>query len=375
MAPTPSQPGSSRGNGRANSLGLDDKLRHEILNHLDATQSAEAAKRRTYNRIQYRRCSVVLAVKPPGGIDTVTKVACRNLSSGGISVLHSAFLHPGSACVVVLEHPVHGNTPVKGRVARCQHRAGLVHEIGICFDEQIKARDFVESDTPGLTLESVHPDKLTGTIAHFSPDASQRQALRDHLRDLPVQLKSVATLSHLDQQIALGVGAVFFQPAELATIETQLKALRQRTPAPICILVTATTHPLTLPPPDTGILTLAWPTTPQILKVTLAEMLLVLAPRVVKGSVNQENETLIRLTVLAQTLSALADAGSAGAVAKTLSEISRLATLIARHDLVDLTSRARSAILDLTKPEPARLQNILKPVLATLVPPAASAAA
>jgi hypothetical protein len=210
---------------------------------------------------------------------------------------------------------------------------------------------------------------------HFSPDAGERQTLRDHLRDLPMQLKSVATKEDLDQQIALGVGAVLLQPGDLSAIETQLTNLQQRTLCPICILVPAAAHPLTLSSADTRILTLPWPSTPQMLKATLAEMLLVLAPGVVKGSVNQESENLSRITTLAQTLTALADAGSAGPLAKALAEISRLATIIARHDLVDLASRARSMILELTKHEPARLRDILKPVLATLAPPPASAAA
>lgn len=345
-----------------------------ILNHLDSTQTSEVNKRRQYTRIQYRRSSVVLAVKNPGGIDTVTKVACRNLSSGGISVLHSAFLHPGSVCVVVLEHPLHGNTPIKGRVARCQHRTGLLHEIGIRFDEQIKTHDFLDADTPGLTLESVNPDTLTGTIVHFSPDPAQRQNLRDLLRDLPVRVRSVDTVPDLRQQIALGVDAVLFQPVELSDIESQLRELQQRTPSPICILVPAASYPLSLSTADFRVISIAWPCTPQVLNAALAEMLLVLAPGAVKGSLNQGDETLQRIATLAQTLPALADSGSAGALARALSEISRLATLITRHDLVDLSSRARSAILDLAKPDPTRLRDILKPVLATLVPPPAVAA-
>ncbi len=364
------QPANDRNKGRANSLGLNDKVLNEILDYLDGTQSAEAAKRRRYTRIQYRRASVVLAVKTPGGIDTVTKVACRNLSSGGISVLHSAFLHAGSVCVVVLEHPLHGNTAVRGKVARCQHRSGLMHEIGIRFDEQINPRDFVETESPVLTLESVHPDKMTGTVVHFSPDAEHRQAIRDLLRETPVLLKSVSSSSDLLQQIALGVDAVLFQPASIENLEPQISELQQRTRCPICVVVPAATHPLTLSTGDMRILSLAWPTTAQTLTATLAEMLLVLAPGAVKDSVNQNDEVMGRIASIVQTLPSMADSVAAGQLAKALSEISRLSTLIARHDLVDISSRARSVIVDLSKPDAQRLHNILKPVLTSISPPA-----
>jgi hypothetical protein len=374
MAAPNSQSGGDRSLGRANSLGLNDKVLNDVLDHLDRTQSAEAAKRRTFSRIPYRRTSVVLAVRTPAGVDTLTKVACRNLSSGGISLLHSAFLHPGSICVVVLEHPLHGNMPVKGKVARCQHRGGLMHEIGIRFDEQINPRDFIDTDVPVLTLESVHPDKLTGTIVHFSPDTEHRQFVRHVLRDLPINLKSVSSMDDLLQQVQRGVDAIFFQPGNLSHIDTQIRELQSRTTNAICILVPVEQLPLQLGTADFRVMTLGWPVDQLKLQSTLAEMLLVLAPGVTRDAVNPNNETMSRITTLAKTLTPLADDSSAGPLAKALSEISRLATLIGRHDLVDLAARARSKLLELVKPEAHRLRQIIKPVNDAILPPPAAEA-
>lgn len=375
MPASPSQPGNDRNRGRTNSLGLNDKVLNEVLDHLDRTQSAEAAKRRKFTRIPYRRSSVVLAVRTPAGIDTVTKVACRNLSSGGISVLHSAFLHAGSACVVVLEHPLHGNTPVKGRVARCQHRSGLMHEIGIRFHEPINPRDFVENDGSIYTLESVHPDKMTGTVVHYSPDAQSRQTLRDELRELPVCIKSVDTLNALYQQIQRGADAIFFQPAQFDDIDNQIRELQTRTQNAICLLVPQSAFPLQLATGDFRVLSLAWPTDSAALKATLAEMLLVLAPGITRDSVNTNDDTLEKITAISRTLESLADAASAGPLAKALSEIARYATLIGRHDLVDLAARARSKILELPKAEVHRLRLIIKPVTDAVGPSTAPDAA
>ncbi|MBU6412773.1 MAG: PilZ domain-containing protein [Planctomycetes bacterium] len=375
MPPPSSNSGGSRASGRANSLGLDDRILNQVLNHLDATQSAEAAKRRTFTRIPYRRSSVVLAVKGAGGMDTVTKVACRNLSSGGISVLHSAFLHAGSVCVVVLEHPKHGNTPIKGRVVRCQHRSGLMHEIGIRFDEQISTLDFVETDASVLTLETVRTEKLTGTVIHFSADAAKRQSLRELTRELPTQLKSVATTEDLDQQLKLGADAVFIHPDTSINTESFIKHVQTLTRAPLCIIIPRGQAAPDLATNESRIITLVWPATPHAMRSALAELLIALAPGSTKDPVNQTAEIFNRIAAIAATLSPVAEAGSAGPLAKALSEISRLTTIIARHDLVDLSARARSAIIESAKPDATLLRDLLKPLLAVLIPISAPAAA
>lgn len=375
MASAPPPSGNDRTPGRANSLGLNEKVLNELLDLMDRSQSAEAAKRRQYTRLQYRRPSVVLAVKTPDGTDTVTKVACRNLSSGGISILHSAFLHQGSVCVVVLEHPVHGNTPVKGRVSRCQHRSGLLHEIGIRFDEQINPRDYLNNDTPLLTIENIHPDKLTGTVVHLSTAAEDRQAVRDMLRDLPLQVKSVATFDDLLAQIALGSNAILIQSIAANDLPAQISAIQAACNSPICVLGMRNTPGTASALAATRVLNSPWPTTQPALRQVMAEMLLALAPGALRDSVNQNAETLGKIVQVAQTLGELADGNSGGPLAKALAEISRLATLIARHDLVDLAARARSGILELTKPEPAKLRQLVKPLLDSVLPDTTAAAA
>lgn len=178
---------------RPNTLGLTRAQLGSLLDRLDFTWSGgDRATRRGFVRWPFRKETVQLRVKHPGGSVSTLKVACRNLSRAGISVLHSAFLHPGAACKVRIPHPSLGAVAVEGRVVRCTHRAGLVHEVGLRFDEEIDVRQFMAHDPfdDFFALETVDPEKLDGRVVCVSAAPIDHKILRHFLKDTRVRLSA-----------------------------------------------------------------------------------------------------------------------------------------------------------------------------------------
>ena len=75
-------------------------------------------------------------------------VRCRNISTGGTAFLHGEYVTPGSRCTVIMirqnKPPVH----MTGSVIYCQHLAGIVHNVGVKFD-QLLDEDLCPIDTAG----------------------------------------------------------------------------------------------------------------------------------------------------------------------------------------------------------------------------------
>ncbi|MDX2146556.1 MAG: response regulator [Planctomycetota bacterium] len=182
---------------RLNSLGMAGARLSELLDSLDTNQDANLAKKRAFVRWPFRTESLHLSLKQPGGTNSAVKVAGRNLSSGGMSVLHRSFLHLGTQCVVKLPQTWGGTRDVDGVVARCRHVAGVVHEIGIRFSHQIEVRDFIESKEQSylFTRESVTPEAVTGAIMHVDDSALDRTIVQRFLKDTSVSLTGVNTVA------------------------------------------------------------------------------------------------------------------------------------------------------------------------------------
>ncbi|MFA6045265.1 MAG: PilZ domain-containing protein [Phycisphaerales bacterium] len=168
--------------GRPNSLNLRGKAMESLLEMLDACE--RPSSRREYSRWQFRRESIEMRLVQSGG-STNIKVLTRNISRGGLSLLHNNFMHPLTRCEVSLPHPVRGKVLVPGRVIRCVHRGGVVHEVGVRFDQPVDARYIADVDPLDNQFSYAEPptDQLSGTcvlVSHSPEDGSMvRQALGD----------------------------------------------------------------------------------------------------------------------------------------------------------------------------------------------------
>lgn len=125
-----------------------------LLAQLDLSEKNISKKpRRSSARIEYRVRDIPLTVNHPGGGVGRFLVLARNLSSGGISVLHAGFLHLGTECRLVLTLADGSAKALIGRVVFCRLAASPVHEIGIQFSTKIDMRDFVAPESAKSTSD------------------------------------------------------------------------------------------------------------------------------------------------------------------------------------------------------------------------------
>lgn len=180
---------------RLNTLGLGPRELTALLDMLDASDGQKRDARREFARWPFRETGLNVHFVHPGGSNTTLRLAGRNLSRGGVSLLHHGFVHAGTKCRVELPLRSGGMREMIGVVARCQHRKGMLHEIGIRFDKQISLREHVraEGDQELISMECVAPQKLTGTILHVEDNDLDTRIVGHFLREAPVKLISVTT--------------------------------------------------------------------------------------------------------------------------------------------------------------------------------------
>lgn len=217
---------------RVNSLGISASVLDAMLDRLDAFEGhAHGPRNREHARWPFRKISVELEVQQPGGSATRLKVATRNLSRGGMSLLHSMYQHAKSRCTVHL--PTNGGEvrPIAATIARCTHRGGRVHEVGLRFDHPIDLRDFYDRRTAArmVSLERVNPLLLTGTAVCCTRGESEFNLVRSLIADTQISLRRVEAnqlfeLEPLDGASLLIVG----QSQEDGTGTRLLRRLRER---------------------------------------------------------------------------------------------------------------------------------------------------
>lgn len=186
---------SERGK-KLNSLRLDDRTLNAVLDKLDTEADAQApSAHRTYVRWPFRHTDIGVSLTHPGGSKSSVLMACRNLSCGGISLLHNAYIHTETPVEVMLPHPFRGPVPIAGKVTRCRHRGGLLHEVGVKFDKQINVRDFIRPDPfrEYFSLERVDPAQLRGTVLYVEDSLLDQRIVKHYLRESSLTIKTATS--------------------------------------------------------------------------------------------------------------------------------------------------------------------------------------
>lgn len=177
---------------RLNSLGISRQKLDQLLDILDR-QAAEGGRATGRNdaRWPFRQASLRVRVDHPGGSSVEVRMACRNLSRTGAGLLHSSYVHTGTRCMLTLPHPVEGEVAIPGTIVRCQHRSGVLHEIGIRFDVEIDLRSFVRPDPLRelFSIERIDPQRLAGTLLYIDNSPLDAQLVRHFLKDTQVRIR------------------------------------------------------------------------------------------------------------------------------------------------------------------------------------------
>lgn len=166
-----------------NSLRLDEAALSALLNRLDNARSGSSAMRRRHTRWPFRRTRVDVRVDHPGGSSVALRMASRNISLSGISLLHNGFLHTGSGCEVAVPMPDGSVRAMRGTIVRCSKLGGMIHEVGIAFDGPVPLREIL---LPGyasefFSLKHVDPASLAGRLVHVEGSSLERRIVAHFL--------------------------------------------------------------------------------------------------------------------------------------------------------------------------------------------------
>lgn len=181
---------------RPNTVGLSGRELAAVLDGFDSAELQGTAPNREFVRWPFRHPSIQVSFSHPGGSCVSLKLAGRNISKGGLSVLHNAFVHPGTECTVQLPKLQGGTLDRSGIVSRCIHRRGTLHELGLRFSTPVRLRDFVASSTHGEvnSLERVDPSRLRGRMLFAADNPLDAKIVAHFLRESSISMVVVGTL-------------------------------------------------------------------------------------------------------------------------------------------------------------------------------------
>ena len=190
--------------GRENTLGAQGRQLDELLDELDG--GGGNSVHRSHSRWSFRERSIRALLRQPDGGEVELSLAARNLSVGGASLLHSAFVYPDTAITVDLPRADKKFQRVVGKVMRCDHVRGVIHELGVKFDEPINLRDFQQADpfSETFSYENIDLSQLRGTVVNIDPSQIDRQIVRHLLKDTALSIRGCETLEEARQYIDKG---------------------------------------------------------------------------------------------------------------------------------------------------------------------------
>lgn len=108
----------------------------EAIKHR-STYSADRRKRAEARHDASRLPDITIEVRGPSGDVQSHTVPPVDLSPNGMAFLHCSFLYPGSTICATLRTRDGEQMSVTGKVMRCEHVSGRVHEVGVKLDHAI----------------------------------------------------------------------------------------------------------------------------------------------------------------------------------------------------------------------------------------------
>lgn len=240
-----SSPGTSAKGTRLNSLGVGERDIQSLLDKLDDNKKGyKGSPDREHTRLPFRQCSLAVVLEHPGGSRSAMQLICRNMSRGGVGVLHSAFVHTGTRCIVQMPRLGGKTDAIEGIVLRCTHVAGQIHELGIRFDAQIALEQYMNvSPLSGQsTFERVDPQELEGTAVMLLASEIDGRMIQHFLSETRMKLKISndpdEAASFLQETCDIAVIDFAVPCAEELALATQ----RGGTPVPVLAIAADSSH-------------------------------------------------------------------------------------------------------------------------------------
>ncbi len=355
------QPNSQKGptneviSGRSNTLGITQNVLDALLDKLDTEEAKTGTGKRVFARWPYRKLAVDLEIQQPGGTMNTLRVVSRNLSRSGMSVLHTGFMHSRCKCTVRLTGIDGQVRPLSGTIARCTHRGGRVHEIGIRFDKPIDSRTFFDGRTASrmVSMERVDPQSLKGTVLCCVRSDAEHQLVRSLLADTSLSVRRATVEEINDPKKYEGICLLLIgqsQEGESGTM--RLRSLRELGVGTPALVLTADIEG----PPREGLWDLpdvalaATPIPKAAFLATIAEVLLIRVQDNMGNGIESLDTTTASSVRVA--LQELRDRISIAMANKEMAKVEQLATRLAEcarmgklHDIATMADRLKGVAL------------------------------
>jgi hypothetical protein len=129
----------------ASSLRLSDGERKALMADVAQKSNAHVAKRADARYALPPEFSVLGEFFLPEGATQRVIVSLRDISRGGLAMLHGNFVHKGTKCMFVVcdkdRKPV---ATASGEVVRCDHIKGAIHDVGVRFTAPLPASSLIK---------------------------------------------------------------------------------------------------------------------------------------------------------------------------------------------------------------------------------------
>ncbi len=172
-------------NGTQNTIRLSGATLEQLHQQLDEAELRQARDaRRNHRRWPFHDPLIRIDTHQPSGSMTTCIYAGRDLSIGGMSVLHCAFVYDGTSVSVHLKKRSGAIEVIPAKVTRCLHMRGQLHEVGIRFAKTIELGEFVHIDPlkGQFRLDRVKPADLTGRMLYVDSEAIGVTVVRQLLK-------------------------------------------------------------------------------------------------------------------------------------------------------------------------------------------------
>lgn len=122
------------------------------------------------------------------GTRTLLQAPARDLSENGIGIYHNAYVHTGVGCGVTLRTVDGESVKLTGRVTRCIHLRGAVHEVGVRLEQRLDPSMFVSMAAvvagPDYQAAGLVVTELQSLVSKRAPEAAIRVKVAELLRSI-----------------------------------------------------------------------------------------------------------------------------------------------------------------------------------------------
>lgn len=182
----------SQSTNQRNTLGMDNLVYKQLLKKINQSNQGSPnteSPLRSHTRLEYHQPYLVIEMETSDRTRREITVATRNISRSGLSVLHSSYAYPGTVVHATLNRINGKPHTISGKIVRCEHLGGVVHEVGINFDSQIIVQEFIRPDIIDCvrTHERIDPAELKGKVLFVGTDKLIIPLAREYLQQTSIQ--------------------------------------------------------------------------------------------------------------------------------------------------------------------------------------------